>query len=481
MITESVFNAAKEITSALKARGLRVIPKEGSVITVLDQSTISATAVVNATTQSSLLNAENIIADSRATGSDGGVRHDEVLSQIGDNESKVLTSLLSLCRTELKADTLEVIEMFDREMDGMSVKIDDPYSVVPNVYHRLWGLTQFQMLVDRYKNTPFEVFRFGGEFPEMEEFDLLKYLRVGVTSIDEVINDWIHDRPAGRIAEVYKRVFVNKTAFAGRQVMTTGLTEDGFDRNDVLTVMLLAQGMLKNIPDNVNIPLSTLENILANVMASSGRIVNQILARREYDDKANLLIHKTELVAGVNNKFTRTLIHVNNDVYQRYLEEGYSVDAIYGAVQTKSSISYDYIVANQSKLVGAFERFKRIYNQELGSVLLAGKKEALRLAFTKFINKLEEDKLPADRAQVHGHATKCVQALEAIDIQDMPRAIRDLVCDVMYPTTNAKLFLHAMDTAEIENPGLTPREYALLAQIDLVARMVAANLKAVKY
>jgi hypothetical protein len=480
MLTNLSVNAAETVAKSFKARGLSLSAKEDTVLSTLNSTAIGAEVFLNVKHQGSIVDLSSIITDSKAAGPDGGSEHCAVQEELVNRNCEVLTGLMGLVRSDLMGTTKEIIEDYDIFMNAAALKISEPFALIPNTYHRIWGSNQLFGYVERFENTPFVSYRVSQAFPNVATYDLLAMMKTGVASIDALITEWVEDQPDGKLMSVWENVFISRVWHIGRQTGSNHVSENGMDRNDNLMAFFIANGMEKAMPNELNMSLDTLRLICSEVRSGAGRVVTSELKRRETDIRRNNLVYTVKTLPDKYNPDGKRTVFVNNDVYQKFLEEGGSTESIYGAILNGGKVEYDAIKGNQPFLEGLYLKTLKLYNQQSKSVVFNATKDCIRMAFTKYVNSATEEQLPAGKGEVHSVMQKCVSNILPIDTTDIPVLIRDLVCDVLFCDTNAKMFLTSMDVAEIENPDLNPREYALLAFIDLQARWVSDQIKTKK-
>jgi hypothetical protein len=240
---------------------------------------------------------------------------------------------------------------------------------------------------------------------------------------------------------------------------------------------LIANGFEEHMPDGVNAPLDELRRQLARMREQAGRAIAAELRRRTRDLQTNYLVFAVRDHDWSYSPEGRKVVFVNNDVYLKYLNEGGTVESIYGAALAGVRMDYGVLMENAEMYTKKWNKFIGLHNQRVSAQIYRTQREAARLAMAMYINEQDQENLIQPKADLHKKTVVCLGNLQPKQFEDEAVAIRTLVCDVIYEHTNAKMVLNAMDTAELDNPDLNPRECALYATIDLLARWMAAQIE----
>ena len=216
---------------------------------------------------------------------------------------------------------------------------------------------------------------------------------------------------------------------------------------------------------------------MARMREQAGRVVNAELARRERDRRLNVMVYSTQYAPWSYTTEGRRLVMVNNDVYLKYLEAGGTPESIFGAVVGSGSTDYQLLLDQREVNERRWAKFAALHAQKVAATIYTSQREALRLAMAEYINELPNDELDCERAQLHDRTVALLGRYQPKAFEDPLCVARQLVCDVLYGHTNARMVLDAMEVAESENPEMNARECALLSVIDLVARWMASQIQ----
>ncbi len=86
---------------------------------------------------------------------------------------------------------------------------------------------------------------------------------------------------------------------------------------------------------------------------------------------------------------------------------------------------------------------------------------------------MDDEDLAVERGILHRRLADQAKDLRGRFYEDLYGTIRKLVCNAIFPHTNALQILEAIDAVCHENPKIEVREAALLATIEIVATWVA--------
>jgi hypothetical protein len=478
MITSKALDSVTPIDQQLTDSGKHLTVLQGSLLDHLVKANASALTQIENRGPESEVPYQRILEDSKHKALDGEVEHDSAMAEAVELVSESVQGTLALARTEVIPASKRVLELYGQELDKLVVDAKQAVTIVPNVYHDIWAMPQLEGLVDRFINVPLNETRMGVSLPMITGAEIEVMIKTGIDSLDEEIIRWYRDQDPERAVSTYRTVFVDREVPIGRptnavhQVPGSELT-----RNDLLLCYLIANGFEEHMPDGVNAPLEELRRQLAKMREQAGRAIAAELRRRTRDLQTNYLVFAVRDYDWSFSPDGRKVVFVNNDVYLKYLNEGGTVEAIYGAALDGARMEYNILMENAEQYTKKWNKFIGLHNQRVAAQVYRTQREAARLAMSMYINEQEQENLVQPKADLHKKTVACLGKIQPKQFEDEAVAIRTLVCDVMYEHTNAKMVLDAMDTAELDNPDLNPRECALYATLDLLARWMAAQIE----
>lgn len=478
MITKRTLGAAMSIAERLSDSGRYVSVLEGTVLEDLVKANLNPMTIMELEKGDLPVDPSKIIDDSKRVGAGDVNEHDLMMDEATKLITESINGNLHLTRNVVIPTTIEIYDRYTKRLETMAIDAGQPVVILPNIYHDLWGMSQLFGLVERFGNAPINIQRVGVSMPMVSAQDLRDMMKTGLTSLDAVIEEWIDDQGEDFPLDIYKRVFIEGDVGIGRATGATHLTDDGgLTRNDLLAVFLIANGFENVLPDGLTIGLEQVRSIMSGMREQSGRAVSAEFQRRERDRSSRNLVFTISTVSWRFGGDGRKMVSVNNDVYLDYLKEGGSVEAIYGAVIAGGNTGFTSLITDKERHEKIWVRHLALHNQRVSAQVYDNQREAARLAMSEHINEQDEGELHHPKSELHTRVTEILGRIQPVEFTNDLLAIRTVVCQVLFAHTNAMMILDAMDTAEMDNPGLNPREYALFATIDILARWMAAQIK----
>lgn len=478
MITNKALDSVTPIHQQLDDGGKHLTTLQGSILDHLVNANVSALTHIENRGVTSEVPYQRLLDDSKHKGMNGEVEHDGAMAEAVEMVAESIQGTLTLARGEVIPASKRVLSLYGQELDKLVIDAKQAVTVVPNVYHDLWAMPQLEGLVDRFNNVPLNEARMGVSLPMVTGAEIEAMLKTGIDSLDEEILAWYRDQSPERAVQTYRQVFVDREVRVGRPTNAVHVVPDSeLTRNDLLLCYLIANGFEEHMPDGVSVSLEELRRQLARMREQAGRAVSAELRRRTRDRQTNYLVFAVRDHDWSFSPSGRKVVFVNNDVYLKYLEEGGTVESIYGAALDGVRMDYSLLMSNAEQYTKKWGKFIGLHNQRVSAQIYRTQREAARLAMSMYINEQKQEDLVQPKADLHKKVVECLGTLQPKDFEDEAVAIRTLVCDVIYAYTNAKMVLNAMDTAEMDNPDLNPRECALYATIDLLARWMAAQIE----
>lgn len=479
MISESTLSATYGIAERLSSdkKYVEVVPN--TVLHDLINANVSVNTWAKVESPDQVWSISDIIDDSKRQDDEGNYPHDEAVEEAACTVADIVKGNHIVAKNEVIPKTLEVHELYSRLMEDRVTNIQTPALIMPNVYHDVWSNDHLSGLVKRFKGIAFKDYATPKSFPSLDEPTLREMLNTGLSSLDEDIESWYQQLPDEKLQSTYRAVFIEKHPI-GRTVNSQHVVPNTpFNREDLLIAHLISLNFEDKLPDNVNIGLDELREILVNIRSATGHAINRVFDQRSRDIRTKQLAFKLDRYDWEFNTGDgkRRVIHVNNDVYLDYLKNGGSPEAVLGSAMLDSLESYDSIMDNKESFEKQWNRRLAYHKQELGAHLYRAQRECVLLAMTRWINEQDQETLPVDRSIIHKQVEEGVSQLEPSAFEDDILVIRCLICDVLYSETDVKMFLSAMDTAELNDPDLEPRELALQATVDMVCRWMASQME----
>jgi hypothetical protein len=423
---------------------------------------------------------DSVRASSIPLESGGPSGHDLVMAEAVELGAKISIASFDLARNTIQPLVLSFIDNYNVTLGGVVTQIPMPVSIIGNTYHRIWASPILGELVAKFANMPADIRPFTLDLPSVNLETIRSFLRTGITQFDNLVESWFDDLPLELVETTWSSVFVTHQMKMGRRTNARHLLDDSniMNRDSILLCFLIAKGMERAIPDEFNVSLEKLQSELAHLAAQTGRAITAEITRRQVDNTANTLVINIQRNGGQYGTEATTTVFVNNDVYLRFLEEPTGdMDSIRGVAATGGTdYGYRSLLDNAARNKEAWTRMLNLYNQRIAANRFTIQREALMLTFTRYLNSKTVEDLPADKSILHPLLKTLINDLKPQAMLDTNATIRDLTCDLLFADTNAKMFFCAMDTVEMENPGMSVREVALGAYLEVMAQWLAAQM-----
>lgn len=478
MISKSAIAASRTVVENLSSDNKTLDVNGDSILQNLVEASISPGLALDLAEPAyvGVVSDELISTSTQHRGPDGIFVHDLAKDEVVTAVAATIAANLDLARNvviPMARDThlnyLTVLEQLEKD-------VIQPVSILPNVYHAIWGMPQLIGMIERFESTPKATIEFPAGMPSMNEEVIVDLMKTGIPELDMEIGAWVKDQADGKIRDVFNNVFVSRYQMPGGYINAKHKTEEGYDRNDLLALFLVAASFENNLPDGVDIDLNTLRRGMWAVRDQVGRILASELRRREMIRKNNtLVIDISEKPVGDN---IYRVVSVNNDVYRKYLEEGGTPESIYGAIVYDESTTYGMLLSNKENNERRWANHHGMFIQRTGAEMFTAQKRALLNAVMKSYLQTDNEERGVSEASMSAMLKDAVEAIEPGDFKkDNGQVIvRDVVCKTIFAHTNVGRVLSAMDAVEETDPELTPREAALFATIDLLARWMADQI-----
>jgi hypothetical protein len=412
-------------------------------------------------------------------------RHDLVLTELVDTIGKSLGNQLDVARNIVQPMVKEAFEKIENEERKRHRVNQCQYDIVPMFFNGIWDSSILESMTDKYANSPIESLPSFDGFPAMSGEELLGRMKTN-TRLDKDIEELLDDSPADYLVNVYRAFFLEDYTANDKVSGTSYVNNWGLDKrelnndiyscNKLILVYLLARDFAQNPPAGVDMDLATLRTKCTVVMVQAARAICGVLRKRDSYKRTKQLVLKwpegKPWPVGQND-----VIVVNGDVYQVFLKEGGTPEALIGCALADRSENYAMVIANTPAYIKEWQRNERLINDYMRSNHMTTIMSATNDVLTSMINTMDEHQLPAQRPVLHQRLRDAVRQLDGKSSEELYNYVRNVVCDVFWPHTDAKRILKSIDAhMESEDNRMDPREAAMFAVIDLLADWLGAMI-----
>ena len=405
-------------------------------------------------------------------------RHDIVLTELVGTIGKSLGNQLDVARNIVQPMVREAFEKIEIEERKRHRINQCQYDIVPLFFNGIWDSAILESMTEKYANSPIESLPVFEGLPAMTGDELQARMKTN-TRLDSDIEKLLADSPADYLINVYRAFFLNDwnsndkvsgTSYVNNWSLDKKeLNNDVYSCNKLILVYLLARDLAQNPPSGTDMELAELRAKCTVLMVQAARAICGVLRKRDTYKRTKLLVLKWPDGKPWPNHQGDVLV-VNGDVYNQYLKEGGTPEALIGCALSDRTEQYANIVSNTPAYLKEWQRNERVINDYMRSNHMTTIISSTNDVITSMINTMDDDKLTAERPVLHARLRDAVRQLDSRGAEELYTYVRNVVCDVFWPHTDAKRVLKSIDAhMESEDNRMDPREAAMYAVIDLLA------------
>ncbi len=484
MITYASVSATSGVVDKLLRAGFYIEPFTGNanpLSALINASFLPAVnpgAVIAEEYDSTL---QNIVDASAAVGgADGVCAHDAEL----DRMKHILADAI---RAEIHTAKNIVNPLVEAASDSVNVALRDAnvkaastLSIVPDSYDAIWSSEFLIDMVRPFAEIPAQSISPAAvpQHPPLNIEMIMQYIRTGASRFDKELTDWVGRITPAFVLEVYNNVFLayrnRPDAFPTN--LDTYMSQDPLGRCRTLVVHLLAYRLPKDMMDGIDMDVGQYELQMATIFAQSGRVLNRVLERRDRDNRYRTLVIKwpvkdAELMPAAADL---ACIVVNMDVYGAWLEQGGTPEVLMGAAVSDRCDDANKLIENRTQYEDRWQRRNALIQTHNEANRYNVTVEAMRRAILSQITLLDEHAIGTDSRQaLNARLVERLKSVRSECLTDLFSCVRSVICDVMFPNTNAKYVLERMDAIGRANPTYTQRETGLIAYSELICNWLA--------
>ncbi len=389
----------------------------------------------------------------------GDKEHSQAIDELVDIASAAVQRQLKFSRENVGPVAGDVFEQVSKYLDDTPIS-ELRHSINEVVVPAVLNVPAIQDMVDRFKSQPqVELKPLGSVLPVMSSEQLLERVKTGMGSVDKELNKLI-EANAGIVERVYEEYFLGKE---------TSVRSGSYLAEEVVC-FVLARNLNTNVPDGVNLELTAYRALTSHFVAEFGRRIFQTLRRQDRILRQKQIINFMPPADSVGAE-----IHVNSVVYQQFLKEGGTPEAIIGAcLRGITNPNYADLLEDAyggTKAVLANERVlqSRVVNEYEANV---------HAGIIEVLGKLiKADELPEDLPKVTvGDVRDWLTVHPFRKKFDLDLFCLRAVCGVIFPAYNAYPVLSGIMEYKANDATLSNREAATLVTIDLVGEWLSAQL-----
>lgn len=473
MIRKGTIEAAFPLAQLLADKGIEVTPiEETPVAKLLNAGTLNLPT--RGVDENAFPVEERILKASRAAGPEGVIRHDEVMSDLVEVISATVRGNLDMARNVVNPIVKEVVQDTEEFVQNSIALKSTHIQIKPVFLPNVFNSSLIEDMVKRFDGIDYKDVDLTLSIPhDTDRESLLELAKTGADAFDNDLKDICSKMSDEDVAYAYNAVFGANPTLRARRLADV-VSVNGRPEQALLT-HLFARKLINEVPEGVNIGLEEYRAYIATILAQSGRAIVAIMARREADKRMNRLILSYPNPDRLGQELLT--ITVSGDVYNRWLSEGGSPEAIFGDFITTQNKGYKAILDQKDFLENEWAKREKVLTTRIRLEKFNFAVEGIALALSKQITEIDSEVLPVPKAILHQRLKVALGGLYGKFYDDLFVYARKLVCEVMFPHTNALEILCAIDNTMSDFPEMDIREAALIATIEVVSNWVAKLCK----
>lgn len=411
--------------------------------------------------------------------------HGDVCDQFAKLLADSVRDTISTSRTIVTPLVNQIVDYIQQCRKNNETNIANTLTIVVDRFESIWDSETLHDLVGRFNDAPaygdVELFNVH---PALTVEQIVAMLKTGVARADKDIEEWLDFVGTDYVVRTYQSYFVpsmDRETTKRLDPSDYGYNIHWLDgrgiaaRNEYLAVHLFARTLLQNPPEGLDMSLEQYREMMAGVLEQTGRMICRLFEHRRFDREQKRLVlnwpaENAEFMAQYPDLGH---LFVNGDIYDEWLAEGGTPEALLGSAVTDRSMNYSWLIENKDQYERDYASRTAVVrsgqsSREYGVVL-----SALRDSITKAINELPEDRLvDGTRSNLHIKLDGYLQETYMQDVSEknIYRTVRKIVCGVMFQNRDIRTVLDNIDTLREEHGDMEIREIALLSTIDLLTR-----------
>lgn len=388
-----------------------------------------------------------------------------------------LRNSILFTRTVVRPQIDEVVERVAQALKDSDTAIANSMAVVPDAYEPIWDSSALVSLVEPYQDIPKLGFVSDPRVhPMRTETEVVKMMTTGSARLDNELKEWVATIGSDKVFNVYKGFFAARPGDDIPRSVEFSIDEwvggtAAVYRTNALIIFALSHSLMKDVLEDIDMPLGAYEQMMSAIMARAGLAINNVLEWRENCKEAKRLVISWPVAGAEYRTFWTegSQIVVNNDVYLDWLNRGGAPEILMGAAISDRVSDDEFLLENAEKYLNEWRRRAALvrsaqYNERMVVII-----NTLRDTLTGIINSMkDEDQVLGDRAPYHKKLDAALVQCRQDDPEHVYQITRRVVCNTLYDYRDCLQILETIDAVAAREPGLEIDEVATLAMTDIV-------------
>jgi hypothetical protein len=227
---------------------------------------------------------------------------------------------------------------------------------------------------------------------------------------------------------------------------------------------------LQNAPAGANIELSEWRAYCSALLAAAGATIQASYRDRELSRSSSRIVLSYPMMETPTGQ-----IVVDGDKYTNWLAQGGTPELIFATAYGDRNFDAVRMLERKERLLADWSKIMALYQTEISYKRFDALVEGLRQAVTTEINTYAFGE-NEDRSVYHERLRTMAHRTKQRDLDDLWHLCRKVVCQTLFPHTEAEVLLLGIDEQSKLHPEKDVRELALYATIDIVAKWLCSQL-----
>lgn len=472
MIHNKTFDAAYPLAEKLASKGLRVTPIE---TTPLDQL-IGAGHVCGERAGEATDIVAQIINGGVHKDISGVCKHDVVMEELVEVISKTVKANLHISKNVVNPIIQEAVNSVEKGILVAKGTKKSHIAISPILHSNIWNSGALSDMVEKYGETRHNTVPLNLSFPfEVTRDSVLQLAKTGASAFDRELES-LFSSFTDDVAERTFKLLFSENSFERASNLNEVLTS--VDKDGVILVHLYARKLMQEIPQGVNSSLEEYKLYISDILSQSGKYVYSLMEKRDFTTKGRQLI--ASFPTGLSQLGNALVtIRVNGDVYAKWLKDGGTPEAIFGSFVSSQERGYTALLEDKEQFEAHWNRRLRLLETTERFDDFNNAQQIIDEVVTDIINNDEVvDDLVIElsgvsRETLHGLLKDSLNGLSGKFYNDIYKTVRKVICNVIFPHTDALNTLIAIDDVSEEYPTIDIREAGLLATIEIISTWIA--------
>lgn len=463
MISTEVAENAQSVVNVIKDARLVVFAKPNSPVGLL-ASNLTVVDCSDLTTHA-IRPLSNILAEAEESTR-------QAFDSVAEEISKALNNHLNYARNVVAP---MVGEFAQAVIPGIDIATANELSAVEICQENLPRLASNSDLgVQRFEvNGAANLIRLSHDKSRTDQ-EVLDLMLVGKGSIDADIQEFYASLPSGTLSQVWDTFFTAKPLASSERDFGTGqlLTDPKHGLTRALIVYLVACKLSERAESDCNAPETVYTNLALDLRNQAGFQIKRQVSNYEMDVENGVLI--------LGEAYPK--IHVNGEVFRKYLLNGGSVDLILGRWLTRGTENtVKGLTAERDRYEKAWSLHCTKMAREADLKRHVATIQVLEASFPQFLYQQSEEIAP-----VHTR-DKITQRFETLLRSKTPEQTKDvyeisleLLCYCLFDHTDAYKILSGVAKVAASSPKATPAECAAISTLEYLTTQMASCLTVVR-